>query len=82
MEEDPFGAALLKAGLSEKTIQEWSVDPRIKISADGTTGSIFDALEDMDVGDCLAKMVELNELNADEIWTRFRRRMRDSWTHS
>ena len=29
VESDPFGVALLKAGLSKDTIQEWSVDPRI-----------------------------------------------------
>ena len=60
-EEDSFGQALLKAGLSQKTIAEWSVDPRVKMP-DGSMGSIFDALEDMDVDDCLAKMVELNKL--------------------
>jgi hypothetical protein len=57
--EDPFGAALLKAGLSAATIKEWSVDPRVT-QADGSKGSVFDALEDLDAGDCLAKMVELN----------------------
>jgi hypothetical protein len=31
--------------------------------SDGSKGSIFDALEDMNAGDCLAKMVELNGLN-------------------
>lgn len=62
-ENDSFGQALLKAGLSQKTIAAWSVDPRVKM-ADGSMGSIFDALEDMDVDDCLAKMVELNKLNA------------------
>jgi hypothetical protein len=65
--EDPFGAALLKAGLSATTIKEWSVDPRVTMP-DGSKGSIFDALEDMNAGECLAKMVELNGLNeGDEI---------------
>ena len=60
--DDAFGSALLSAGLSKKTIEDWSVDPRIKM-LDGSLGSVFDALEDLDVDDCLAKMVELNKLN-------------------
>ena len=63
---DPFGKALLKSGLSKKTIKEWSVDPRVTLPG-GDKGSVFDALEDMDVDDCLAKLVELNDLNADTI---------------
>jgi len=67
VEEDPFGKALLDAGLSKSTIKEWSVDPRITISDDGSLGSVFDALEDMDVGDCLKKLVELNDYNNNMI---------------
>ena len=59
---DKFGKALLNAGLSEETIKEWSVDPRVTLS-NGEKGSVFDALEDMDVSDCLAKLVELNKIN-------------------
>jgi hypothetical protein len=33
----------------------------------GEKGSVFDALEDMDVDACLAKLVELNKLNGDVI---------------
>jgi hypothetical protein len=58
-----FGKALLASGLSKETIQDWSVDPRI-IQLDRTQGSVFDALEDMDVEDCLAKLVTLNEINS------------------
>lgn len=61
VETDSFGKALLAAGLSKKTIEEWSVDPRVPMP-DGSVGSIFDALEDMDVADCLAKMVEINKV--------------------
>jgi len=61
-ESDPFGKALLESGLSSKTIAEWSVDPRINLPG-GEKGSIFDSVEDLDVGDCLAKLVELNGLN-------------------
>ena len=58
---DKFGKALLDAGLSEETIKEWSVDPRVTLPG-GEKGSVFDALEDMDVADCLSKLVELNGL--------------------
>jgi len=64
LEEDSFGKALLDAGLSKKTIEEWSVDPRVELPGGEGKGSVFDALEDMDVSDCLAKLVELNTLNA------------------
>lgn len=66
IDKDPFGESLLNAGLSRKTIQEWSVDPRIKMP-DDSLGSIFDALEDMDVDECLKKMVELNDINNNMI---------------
>ena len=58
---DAFGQALLKAGLTEETIKAWSVDPRVSLPG-GEKGSVFDALEDMDAADCLAKLVELNSL--------------------
>lgn len=60
--DDAFGKALLDAGLSEETIKAWSVDPRVSLPG-GEKGSVFDALEDMDVEDCLSKLVELNGLN-------------------
>ena len=66
VDTDAFGKALLKSGLSKKTIAEWSVDPRVNLPG-GEKGSVFDALEDMDVNDCLAKLVEMNGLNADTI---------------
>lgn len=59
---DSFGKALLAGGLSEETIKEWSVDPRVKME-DNSLGSIFDALEDMDAEDCLKKLVQLNKIN-------------------
>jgi hypothetical protein len=46
-----------------KTIEEWSVDPRISFP-DGSQGSVFDAFEDMNCEEVLAKMVELNKLKA------------------
>ena len=61
MDTDSFGKALLDAGLSKETIADWSVDPRVNLPG-GEKGSVFDTLEDMDVDDCLAKLVELNKL--------------------
>jgi len=58
---DPFGAALLGAGLSEFAIKKWSVDPQVQ-TAEGK-GSLFDALEDMQCGDCLKQCVALNGMN-------------------
>jgi hypothetical protein len=66
LEEDSFGTALLKGGLSAETLSEWTKDPRIQIT-DTEQGSLFDALEDMDAEDCLKKLIELNELNSDLI---------------
>jgi hypothetical protein len=66
IESESFGKALLDAGLSQETIKEWSVDPRITMQ-DGSQGSVFDALEDMDAEDCLAKLKALNELNSNVI---------------
>lgn len=62
LEDDAFGAALLDAGLSKHTIEEWAVDPQINLP-DGTKGSVFDALEDLDVEQCLNTLVELDKLN-------------------
>jgi hypothetical protein len=44
------------------TIADWSVDPRVTLPG-GQKGSVFDALEDTDVDDCVAKLVEMNKLN-------------------
>ena len=59
---DKFGKALLKAGLSEETIKAWSVDPRVELP-DGSKGSLFDAVEDLDVNECLEELVKLNKIN-------------------
>lgn len=64
--EDKFGKALLDAGLNEEVIKEWSIDPRVELP-DGSKGSVFDALEDMDVEECMKKLVELNTLNEDTV---------------
>lgn len=60
--QDEYGKALLAAGLAKKRIREWSTDPRIMIDGEGTMGSLFDALEEMDAPECLEKLVELSRL--------------------
>lgn len=61
IKEDIFGKQLMEAGLSEETIAAWSVDPQVVlVKGEAKKGSLFDALEDMDVDACLAKCVELN----------------------
>lgn len=61
--EDPFGKRLLDAGVPEATIKEWSVDPRVPMPGGGV-GSLFDALEDLDLEDCVAKAVEIASVPA------------------
>lgn len=62
LRSDDMGKVLLDAGLSISRIEEWSRDPQINLS-DTATGSVFDELEDLDIGDCVKKLIELNSLN-------------------
>ena len=62
VETDDFGKALIEAGLSKEIIAAWSVDPRVNLPG-GEKGSVFDALEDMDVDECLAKLIAMNKVN-------------------
>jgi hypothetical protein len=62
LSDDAFGISLLNAGISKKTINSWCLDPQVRISEDAS-GSVFDALEEMDADACLEKMVDLNKLN-------------------
>ena len=52
IEEEPFGVALTKFGVDAETIKKWNVDCRVSLP-DGSESSIFDALEDKNVGECL-----------------------------
>eukprot|EP00535_Pseudo-nitzschia_heimii_P007195 CAMPEP_0197175556 /NCGR_PEP_ID=MMETSP1423-20130617/1745_1 /TAXON_ID=476441 /ORGANISM="Pseudo-nitzschia heimii, Strain UNC1101" /LENGTH=324 /DNA_ID=CAMNT_0042624743 /DNA_START=191 /DNA_END=1165 /DNA_ORIENTATION=+ len=61
-ESDDLGKALLGAGISKARIEEWSRDPQIKLS-NSVTGSVFDELEDLDISDCVKKLIELDSLN-------------------
>merc|ERR1712224_213262 len=58
LEEDPFAQAMLAAGIPKDTVEAWTKDPQVPIG-DGKKGSIFDALEDMNSSDCLAKAAGL-----------------------
>jgi nucleoside diphosphate kinase len=64
VEDDAFGRALLSAGMSKQRILDWSKDPQINLDGNGR-GSVFDALEDMDVYHCLDKLTLLNDANAE-----------------
>ena len=65
--DDPFGKALLAAGVPEETIKKWSSDPQVPYDpatakATGKAkGSIFDALEDLDYDECLARCVAISK---------------------
>jgi hypothetical protein len=65
--KDPFGKALLEAGVSEQTIKKWSSDPQVKYDAATAKdtgkpkGSIFDALEDLDYQECLDRCVAISK---------------------
>lgn len=53
--EDPFGRRLLQSGISKSAIEEWSKDPQVKYGPVAKTSSLFDALEDTDADECLAR---------------------------
>ena len=60
--DDTFGAACLAAGLDEPTLAAWGVDPQVK-KPDGSTGSLFDAVEDTDAEECLARLLSIKACN-------------------
>lgn len=62
LEQDDFGQALLAAGLSKKTIQEWSVDPVVTYGSPQypIKMSLFDSLEDTNSDMCLARAMMIN----------------------
>mmetsp|Transcript_10848 Transcript_10848/g.36187 ORF Transcript_10848/g.36187 Transcript_10848/m.36187 type:complete len:155 (-) Transcript_10848:144-608(-) len=61
VETDTFGKGLLAAGLSKKTIMEWTQDPQVNVGAG--SASLFDSLEDLSADDCLEKAAAINLLN-------------------
>jgi len=60
---EPFGKAMIDAGISAETIKAWSVDPQVTLPGGDAKGSLFDSVEDMDADACLAKLVEVNAAN-------------------
>ena len=52
---DSFGKRLISAGVTESTIEKWSIDPQVKGK------SLFDQLEDSDSDACIKKCVELSK---------------------
>ena len=64
LDSDAFGAALLHAGVRKEWVQAGTLDPRVPLEG-GTKaakGSLFDALEDLDASECIAKASELAKL--------------------
>ena len=64
---DSFGQALLQSGVPAKMITNWTIDPQVAY-LDGSKGSLFDSLEDMDAPECLAKCKELTKANVDSLY--------------
>jgi nucleoside diphosphate kinase len=64
--EDSFGKAALDAGISEKTLKEWSVDPQVTYGAASMriTASLFDSVEDVDSDVCLARLLMIQSTAA------------------
>mmetsp|Transcript_99055 Transcript_99055/g.206480 ORF Transcript_99055/g.206480 Transcript_99055/m.206480 type:complete len:386 (+) Transcript_99055:2-1159(+) len=60
---DPFGEAVLGAGVTEEKLQKWFKNPKVKTKA-GNVEPIFEALEDLDSDACLEKLVEFSVLNS------------------
>ena len=62
--DDPFGKALLAAGVSPDFVSAGTVDPQVVLPGEGgKKGSLFDQLEDLDFDECLAKMKEIGAAN-------------------
>ena len=53
---------MLGLGLSTEAVAEWRRDPQLRLERGGE-GSLFDALEGMDVEPCLAACARIAALN-------------------
>jgi hypothetical protein len=70
---DPYGAALIRSGVSEEHIEVWSADSRVRIPDIGgdadengkffKCGSVFKCLEGLDAAMCIDKCAELSACN-------------------
>merc|ERR1719324_596013 len=54
VDRDNFGKQMLKAGITRKTIKDWSKDPQVTYGHIPMKKSLFDSLEDTDADYCLA----------------------------
>uniref|UniRef100_A0A7S2NC75 Nucleoside-diphosphate kinase n=1 Tax=Alexandrium andersonii TaxID=327968 RepID=A0A7S2NC75_9DINO len=54
---DPFGFALIGAGIGEPVLGDWSADPAVTF--EGKKHSLFDLLEDLDAMPCISKAREV-----------------------
>jgi len=57
LSQDSFGQALLARQIPLTTLMSWIEDPPIEF--DGRKGSLFDLLEDLDVGSCLERSARI-----------------------
>jgi nucleoside diphosphate kinase len=57
MEQDAFGQLLLHSGVNEEHIAAWALDPQVTYDShqDSVTGSLYDALEDLDADRCVTQ---------------------------
>ena len=63
IEKDEFGVACIKDGkMKRKMLVDFCKDPQVQLSSDGSKGSLFDALEDLDASECYMKLMEIKEL--------------------
>ena len=80
MKADSFGAALLSKGISAETLAAWTVDPQVALpGAGGKKGSLFDALEDMDLSACVDKCLAIAEENKgpfEKLWPAYEKKMK------
>lgn len=68
--KDPFGSALVAAGLKEETLKAWATNPQV-VPASGSgatstesTESLFDLLEDLNAAVCLERCAAISRANA------------------
>jgi 2,3-bisphosphoglycerate-dependent phosphoglycerate mutase len=59
IDKDPFGKLLVKGGVTQQQVDEWSKDPQIYYGIGITKGSLYDDLEDVDSDVCLEECLEI-----------------------
>jgi nucleoside diphosphate kinase len=63
LEKDKFAKTLTAAGVSKKIVADWTKDPQVTVPGQDGKASLFDALEDMNSDDCLAKAKKIAGAN-------------------